>query len=153
MEASQSVFDDALHQLFQHGRIHSDEDVAGFRALLDQVLEQIESENPSKWKSLLLSLIYKRYHHLSPLSKQLQHQRAGLFVEFVIFAGVGGQGAEPVAHVDIALAQHADLLFHQGDRAAGSVGYVQVVQHVGVALQEVPVLFEVIPYLLVTEFR
>ena len=53
------------------------------------------------------------------------------------------------AGAGVALPQNAGLSFYQGDGAAGAVGDVQVIQHVGVTLQEIIVVLQIFAHDLV----
>ena len=75
--------------------------------------------------------------------QQRQHQVPGLLVQLVVAARIGGERIESLAHLGVALAQYADLFFHQRYRTARGVVHVQEVQHVRVALQKVAVILQV----------
>ncbi len=83
--------------------------------------------------------------------QQFQHQGAGLLKQLVVVPGIGGEGLESMAHIHVAFAQYADLFLNQGHSAAGGVGDMQVIQQVGVALQEIVVVLQILAHDLIVE--
>ena len=90
---TQQAFDDAIHQLVNSiRRPKQDEAVEQVQSLLEQLTKLAGTSN-SRWKTLLLALVHKRYHILSPQAQEeagdsKQHVAAGDGERRIFYMGV-----------------------------------------------------------------